>query len=97
MPQTALIQGHQFTGPYSVDISFNDVPGIYIIATSGGNIVDVGETGHLGERINCHDRRPCWDRNQGHFLWFHGEANSIARLLKESALRRWANPTCGIR
>lgn len=96
--KTEKVLGYDFVGPYSITTtSFNSVAGIYLIATSGGNIVDIGETDNLKERIPNHERKDCWNRNSGVNLWFHFEGDSDQRLIKEKMLRNNYSPTCGIR
>lgn len=94
--RTALVDGYYFTGPYPLNGGFNAVAGIYIITTPEGTIIDVGETGNLDDRISSHERKPCWMRNNGSSLWFHGETNMPARLIKEKFLRGNRVLACGV-
>lgn len=56
------IQNYNFDGPYSIDASFNEVAGVYVIYTNQ-NWLDVGETDSLKTRISTHERKPEWVRN----------------------------------
>lgn len=48
------------------DADFSDIAAIYIIICvhPGGTwtIIDIGQSGELGSRIDSHDRRDCWKR-----------------------------------
>lgn len=97
-PKTEKVLGHDFVGPYPLTVTdFNNVAGIYLITTSDGNVVDVGETDNLKERIPNHERESCWNRNSGINLWFHFDNNRDQRLLKEKMLRTNFSPVCGIK
>jgi hypothetical protein len=94
----ATLHGYSFQGPYRLATSkFNAVAGIYVIANQNGHVVDVGETSNLSDRIPCHDRTPCWNRNGGVNLWFHREPSQYTRLVIEGVIRDRENPVCGIR
>lgn len=97
MNNTRYVYNYSFTGPYSVSGSFKNVAGVYIISTTAGTIVDVGETDALGDRIVNHDRKNCWSRNSGTQLWFHSNGSKESRLTVESTVRNNANPACGVK
>ena len=91
------IKNYNFQGPFSLNISLNEVAGVYVIYTSQ-NWLDVGETDKLGTRIGSHERKPEWLRNaNGLPIWlaFLGMANSQQRLQIESELRKFLSPLCG--
>jgi len=49
------------------DANFADIAAIYVIICINrvGNtytVIDIGQTGELGTRINNHDRETCWKR-----------------------------------
>jgi len=48
------------------DADFSDIAAIYIIicvASDGSwTIIDIGQSGELGTRIDSHDRQDCWRR-----------------------------------
>lgn len=94
---TTTYEGYTFNGPFSVDASFRTVAGIYLITTSQGTIVDVGETENLKERIPNHERRDCWAKNNGVNLYFHHENNQEQRLKKEKLFRIKGNLACGVK
>ena len=93
--QTITYKGYTFKGPFSVSTSFNEVARIYLITNSNKNIVDVGETENLKERIPNHERYNCWTKNGGINLYFHHENNESQRLAKEKLFRSKSNPVCG--
>jgi hypothetical protein len=47
------------------DVDFSDIAAIYIIICvhpdKSWTIIDIGESGELGSRIDDHDRRVCWE------------------------------------
>lgn len=93
---TITYEGYTFNGPFSINTSFNEVSGIYLITNINGTIVDVGETENLKERIPNHERRGCWEKNNGVNLYFHHENNENQRLAKEKLFRSKSNPACGV-
>lgn len=92
---TIIYEGYTFNGPFSINASFSEAAGIYLITNSNGNIVDVGETENLKERISNHERHNCWTKNGGINLYFHHENNESQRLAKEKLFRSKSNPVCG--
>lgn len=95
------ILGNYFEIGFSLyGVVFNEVAGIYLIYTSGGRILDVGETDQLKTRLQNHERKLSWILNAGNesiFIAFHSEGNSALRLIKEQILRYNLNPVCGER
>ncbi len=67
--QTAnvTIGGYPFVCVSLANADFTDVASIYVILCVGQDgkwsVVDVGETGELGDRIDSHDRKTCWQNN----------------------------------
>ena len=49
---------------------FSDIAAIYIILCVNDDgsykVIDIGQSGKLGERINTHDRKNCWKRKCPH-------------------------------
>lgn len=94
--QTVNINGYIFEA-YSLNVGFNDVPGIYVIYTSQ-KWLDVGETDKLGQRIPSHERRNCWISNAGGLpisLAFLYVESQNQRFNIEASLRGLLSPTCG--
>jgi hypothetical protein len=77
--------------------------GVYVILGSSNqgarwDVVDVGESSDLRQRVSTHDRLPCW-RGQGYaeltVASFY--CDERARMAVESRLRSVFNPPCGER
>ena len=49
------------------EADFTDIAAVYVIlcVKQDGNwtVLDVGQSGQVGSRIDDHDREECWDRN----------------------------------
>lgn len=94
------LNGYQFAGPYNVDLPFdNDFGAIYAIIDDVPKVLDIGQTGSINDRVQYHDRRPCWDRNKSGALHLYILVNSSeqGRLQIEQSLRNFYNPLCGVR
>ncbi len=81
---------------YPKNSSWNAVAGNYAILrqVSGGTVVYVGESANLRDRMACHHRQPCFDRNAWTHLAFRGEGSAVRRLAIESDLMAKYKPTC---
>ena len=90
------------------DADFKDIAAIYVIicvASNGNwNVLDVGQSGELGDRIDNHDREDCWKRNcLNQTIWvciYPMPSNKYTkqdRLDIEKKLRNQYNPKCGNR
>jgi hypothetical protein len=90
------------------EADFSDVAAVYVIlcVAAGGSqtVLDVGQTGQLGSRIDEHERKDCWQKNcpSGN-IWvcvyrmpshIYSESD---RLKVENELRQRFNPPCGKR
>ena len=64
---------------------------------SNWNVVDVGESENIQNRVANHDRTPCW-RGQGHAELAVAAiyADERNRMLIERELRQQYNPPCGL-
>lgn len=94
-------------GNYHADGPFGNVSGllarsgVYVILGRTGqtnwNVVDIGESGNINERVSCHDRTPAWQR-QGHAQLAVAAiyADERNRMLIERELRAHFNPPCGV-
>ena len=68
------IGGYPFVCVPLASAEFKNIAAIYVIlcVTQGGkwSVLDVGETGELGDRIDSHDRKVCWENNcPGQNIW----------------------------
>lgn len=97
------IGNYNFEGPFSSTTSLKMQSGVYVIlgrnsATGNWTVVDIGESGSVRERIENHDRAPCW-RNRGYqeiaVAVFY--CNESQRMTIELQLRNQFNPPCGER
>lgn len=96
------IGNYHAEGPFGNAASLAARSGVYVILGRSSHgvqwtVVDVGESGNVCERVDCHDRSPHWKR-QG-----HGELAVAAiycdeknRMLIERELRQQFSPACGV-
>lgn len=92
---------HQFNGPHQNASSLPAQSGVYIITrlvNGAYQIIDVGESHNIAERIPSHDRMTQWNSVSGNafHVWtlLADEAN---RMLIEKAHRLAYAPVCGER
>ena len=102
------IGGLPFVCVRLANADFADVAAIYVIlcVAQDGNwtVLDVGQSGELGTRIDSHDSQGCWSRNcpSGN-IWvcvYHMPSNKYTkedRMKLEKTLRDQYNPSCGKR
>jgi hypothetical protein len=104
MPSQLMTVGrYQFARVPLSQADFSDTSAVYVILCDSGEssrVIDVGETGELGTRIDNHERRDCWARScQNGTLWvgvypMRGQTRAT-RLAVEAELRQQYNPPCG--
>ncbi len=92
---------HQFAGPHGDANSLPMKSGVYIITRLINNqheVIDVGESGSIAQRIPNHDRMRQWQEiaNNGFYVWVL-LATESERMLIEKAHRLAYNPVCGDR
>lgn len=99
------ISGYTFEGPYTDTTYLKHQAGVYVILDKRGDgkwwVIDVGESEGVKERVDNHDRKPCWTRNhQGQLgvavLYTPGWTANQRRAL-ESRIREAFSPACGVR
>lgn len=101
------ILSYTFEGPYRSAGSLRDAPGIYAILTRAQpgdpwNVVDVGESGTVRNRVANHDREDCWTRSAKDdglavaVLYTPGRTAAQRRAI-EGLVRDKYQPACGIR
>lgn len=100
------IGGYSFVCVPRSQADFKDIAAIYVIicVKSDGSwfVLDVGQSGELGDRIDSHDRKECWKRHcsMGN-IWVcvHKMPSDMYsredRLNREKELRDKLNPKCG--
>ena len=102
------ISGYTFEGPYPCDgNSLQRWPGVYVIlGLNHGNrweVVDVGESRDIRNRIESHERRACWRAqnlaNLSVVVLYTDVPpfNKRWRTRLEARIRREYNPPCGFR
>jgi hypothetical protein len=107
-PTPVTIGGLPFQCVKLSEADFSDIAAIYVIlcVDKNGNwtVIDIGQTGELGKRIDTHDRRSCWETNcPNHNIWVciykmpTDKYNKQDRLELEKRLRNQYNPPCGER
>ena len=105
-PVTVNISGYLFSCVPLAEASFAEVAAVYVIlcVSEGGSwrLLDVGQTGELGERFDSHERKQCWEANcPNHNLWAcvhlmpSSQYAKEDRLKLEHSLRQQYGPPCG--
>ncbi|MDQ7788455.1 MAG: hypothetical protein RDU41_00190 [Clostridia bacterium] len=108
MDTDVTIGGYPFVCVPLAQADFSDVAAIYVILCVAQDrswtVLDVGQSGQVGSRIDDHDRRGCWERNcPNRNIWVCAHRMPSAQHTKqkreqlESALRAKLNPKCGKR
>lgn len=95
--------GYSFEGPYSTTSSLENRSGVYLILKDNKNIiksdvVDVGESAEVRNRVENHDRESCWKRNASTIYYavhYTPHAQQSGRMEIEQALRKEIDPPCG--
>lgn len=94
------ILSYQFEGPFSTELPFNsDFGAVYTIINSVDQLIDVGQTGSVNNRMPNHERKNLWQayKQAGLSLYIYPEQSESKRLLIESQIRNAFNPPCGER
>jgi len=104
MATKLTIGGYSFQCINLSTAEFTDISAVYVIlcVASGGSstVLDVGQTGELGSRIDSHDRRTCWERNctsKNIWVCVRSMPNLDDRLRVERQIRDQYSPLCGKR
>ena len=94
---------YQAEGPYTDTINLKRLSGVYVILgrsnqAASWNVLDVGESGDIRERIENHDRKDQWKRCGHNYLAVAPiYVNALQRTHVEQELRQQFNPPCGKR
>lgn len=100
--------GYKFWFVPLKDANFRDAAAIYVVIDVFPDgqwvVLDVGESGQVGKRIDSHDRKECWLANSVQKnIWVGVCATpttsvTVAKRLEiESLLRQRMSPRCGCR
>lgn len=97
------IGSYNFDGPHTSTSALRKQSGVYAILGNSGNgnswaVVDIGESEDVQERVENHDRAPCW-KGQKHSVLAAAAyyAAERQRMQIEQELRATLNPPCGDR
>ena len=100
---TMKIGNHNFEGPYTSTNHLANASGVYVILCQNNgnyNTIDVGESGDIKDRIEHHERGPCWKRNCNSTLsaavLYTPNMTADQRRGIESAIRKSFNFPCGL-
>lgn len=92
-----------FEGPFHDTSSLKNQSGVYVILDKRSDdkhyLLDVGESGDVGDRVENHDRKDCWIKNQKGTLYcaaYYVNEASRHRIEQDIRQRRPAIP-CGER
>ena len=94
--------GYQFDGPFYYSESLRELPGVYVVWClfhNYLNILDVGESDNVKERLGSHERRDCW-KNKCPGIIQHSAAyisDQAERLRLEKLIRNSEIVPCGER
>jgi hypothetical protein len=95
------ISGYDFEGPFVTTASLKDQSGVYAILSKASNgtydLLDVGESAKVKERVESHDRVSCWRRhaNSSGVSYSAYYADSTSRMNLEKKVREQYDPPCG--
>lgn len=96
------IGNYNFDGPFSNSNDLKNVSGVYAILGGNGisnwNVVDIGESEGVRDRVANHDRAVCWTGRKHPKLAAAALYVPQAQRVKiEQELRAKFNPPCGDR
>lgn len=99
---TISIGNYQFHGPFNSTENLENQSGIYAILdhVSGQYyVLDIGESSEVKNRIEGHDRKPCWIKNAKGSLevavYYTPNQQQSKRTVIEQELREQFRPCCG--
>jgi len=97
------IDNYNYEGPFGDTSQLKNQSGVYVILGRSSNahdwnVVDVGESATVRDRVENHDRSACWKR-QGHSQLQVAAyyCNERERMQLEQQLRKQFKPPCGDR
>lgn len=98
------IGNYNFDGPYTSTVSLENRSGVYAILSQNStqyNLIDVGESHDVRNRVENHDRNDCWNRNGNGQLsvavLYTPNQQQAGRRVIENQIREQYNPACGDR
>ena len=94
------IGDYNFEGPFASTSNLRNESGVYAILGRASvdddwNVVDIGKSEDVKDRVEDHDRKDCWEE-QGYTILNYAACycNVIVRGLIESSLRQKYDPPC---
>jgi|SRR5271157_3745032 len=95
--------GRTFEGAFTDPLSLLARAGVYVIWCRVGdnwNVLDVGESHDVQNRVLNHDRASCWSRNcAGGTIYYSAtytpNLQQLGRIQIEQAIRAATHPPCG--
>lgn len=96
------IATYPFDGPFEATSTLRKRSGVYVITTIQADgthdVVDVGESNDIRERVENHDRQNCWNSHIKRGLFAAAlYCDEIRRLEIEADIRQYFMPPCGLR
>ena len=95
-----IIGGYRFEGPYTSIYNLNNTSGVYCVLKrsfsniSSYNIIDVGQSAHILDRISNHNRKICWIQKQySHYAAYYCPTSQRKSI--EAKIRDQYDPPCG--
>jgi hypothetical protein len=90
------------------EADFSDFAAIYVILcvdNSGSwKVIDVGQSGQVGSRIDTHDRQECWEKNcpnKNIWVCIYKTPSTLytkeQRIDLEGKIRDYYKPVCGVK
>lgn len=95
--------GYSFEGPFSSTTSLENRSGVYLVlkdnkAIVKSDVLDVGESAEVKNRVENHDRKDCWTRKASTYYYavhYTPNAQQSGRKEIEQELRKEIDPPCG--
>lgn len=95
----SILERH-FEGPFADSFSLKNLPGIYVILGNNGGdnweVVDVGESDDVRWRVENHDRKKDWQRQELATLAVAALYTRDDRRELEREIRNFYTPLCGV-
>lgn len=94
------ILDRHFEGPFADSFSLKNLPGVYVILGNNGGdnweVVDVGESDDVRWRVENHDRKKDWQRQELATLAVAALYTRDDRGELEREIRNFYAPLCGV-
>lgn len=94
--------GYTFEGAFTDPASLGPRSGVYVIwckEDDNWNVLDVGESHDVQNRVVNHDRKDCWERNCTGIIYYSAtytpNLQQSGRQQIEQEIRNVTNPPCG--